>query len=166
MIRRKYFLSFLKEKDWLVHKNRNGYELVSRRGFNYDIKKTLIPVEYEYVFLKKGKKSYKEFDYKSKDAEAQAIYANGDILLLKKPLSKGEISVFSNSTERINNANEKRAALNITAIVQLGCALIISALIKFIPPLRIILAIASIPFIAMSLYNLYFSYQIGKYIKD
>ncbi|MBQ8605919.1 MAG: hypothetical protein IJ408_04210 [Clostridia bacterium] len=165
MVRRKLFLSFLKEYQWLVHKNRNGYELDSRRLFNYDIKKTLVPVSYEYVFLKNGKRSYKEFDYKSKDPDAKAVYANSDILLVKKPISLGKITVFKSADEKKQNALKKRASLNTTALVLLGIALIMTVFMKILSPFAIVFLIADVFLILLAGYNYFLSYQIGKYIK-
>lgn len=166
MVRNKFFLTFLKEHEWLISKNRNGYELDSRRAFRYDIKKTCIPVNYEYVFLKKGKKSYKAFDYKSKDPEAKAVYANADILLIKKPMTKGDITVFASDTERKRNAAEKRTALNISSLLLLGTALIGTVPMRLISQASWVFLAIDICLILMAAYNYYLSYQIKKYISD
>lgn len=166
MIRRKYFLSFLKELEWLRRKNRNGYELASRRGIGYDIKKTNVPVSYEYVFLKSGKKSYKEFAYKTKDPDATAVYANADMLLVKKPISSGKLTLFASQSDKKQNAAQKRTALNMSALILLGGALISTALARIIRPIGWLFLLADVVFILLALYNYFLSYNIKKYIEQ
>ena len=166
MVRKKFFISFLKEYEWLESKNRNGYELESRKLNCYNVSKTLVPVEYEYVFLKKGKKSYKEFDYKSRDKDAKAVYANADVLLVKKPLVKGDITVFSGREEKLRNAAEKRTSLNISALIMLGIALILSVLMRILTPLKWVFFAVDVCLVLSAAYNYYLSYQINKYIKE
>ena len=148
-----------------MEKNHNGYELETRKGVRYDMKRTLMPVSYEYVFLPKGRKSYKAFDYKSKDPDARAVYANGDVLLVKKPLSKGDITVFNSIDDKKLNAAKKRTSLNKSALLLIGVALIVSALMKIISPLRLIFLIIDIVLVLMAGYNYYLSYLIAKFIK-
>ena len=166
MIRRKFFLSFIKELEWLRRKNRNGYELASRRMADYDIKKTNVPVSYEYVFLKNGKKSYKEFDYKSKDPSAIAVYANADMLLVKKPICDGALTLFSSASDKKQNAAQKRTALNMSALIFLGATLISTALARVIRPIGWLFLLADIVFILLALYNYFLSYNIKKYIEQ
>ncbi len=165
MVITKFFISFIKEKNWLEQMNKKGYELKKRSGFVYMFEKTDTEVLYEYVFLKNGKRSYCEFDYKSKDTDAKAIYGNADMFLLKKPKSKGKVTVFQTLDEKKLNAAKKKAALNSTAALYIGVCALCAALIKIITPLRWVFLAVAVVFMVMSLWSYYLSYNIGKYVK-
>lgn len=120
MIKKKFFLFFDSEKKWLKKMNNEGYELVKAGPFTYQFEKTDVKLDYEYVFLKNGKKSYDNLDYKSKDPDAKAVYANAETALFKKPCDKGEFTIFQSLDEKKKNYLAKRSSLYTESICFLG----------------------------------------------
>lgn len=85
----KIFFSFADECGWLEKMNKEGYELMSAAPLTFRFDKTNNTVNYEYIPLKRGKKSFLALDYKKKDKDLKAIYATSDMALFKKTKSKG-----------------------------------------------------------------------------
>ena len=125
---KKIFLSFVGEKRWLEKMNEEGYELMSAAPFTYTLEKTDERVTYEYVYLKKGKKSFDELDYKSRDRDARAVYANAETALFKKPVSKGEITIFSGDSERRLNLLKRRSAVYTESICLFAAVMLLCML--------------------------------------
>lgn len=160
----KFFFSAESELKWLESINRLGYEPVSASLFSYTFEKTDREMQFEHVFLKSGKRSYKEFNYKSRDNKAKAVYANGDRALFKKPTSQGGFELFSSNAERLLNAEQKRASLNTQALIYLGAVLICTLLSESISVLAWVMRAGVAVFGFLSVYDYIFAFTLGKYI--
>ena len=161
----KFFLSPESEIRWLESMNRLGFEPVSASLFSYTFEKTGRELEFCHVFLKKGKKSYREFDYKSRDPQSKAVYANADRALFKKEKAKGGFNLFSNSAERLLNAEQKRASLNTQALIYLGLVLICTLLFNSISVVAIISRICLFVFAFLAIYDYFTSVNLLKFIR-
>lgn len=164
--RNKLFISILAEKKWLENMNRLGYEPISAGLGSYKFEKTDRRLKFEYVFLKNGRKSFKEFDYKSKDARCKAVYANADRALFKRLDSAGEFTLFGSDEERILNAERKKTALNSQALLNMGLVLIFTLLSEIIYPLAWFLRLCVAVFAVLAIIDYTQTYQLSKYIKE
>ena len=96
----KIFLTAALEKKWLDQMSQNGFELLSRKGFSYEFKKSSRQTFYQYVFLKHGKKSFLQLDYKKRDPKAKLVYGGSEFALFKR---KGECpQVLAGNNLKIN----------------------------------------------------------------
>lgn len=159
---KKFFRSFLKEKRWLEKMNGDGYELMSAAPFTYTFEKTGKQTAYEYVFLKKGRKSYIEFDYKSKDSDAKAVYANGYVALFKKPVKKGEFTLFKSFSDKRTNYMKRRSSLYIGAVAYVAGFAISVLLWQRLDALPLLFV--GIAFAVLGINNYLLSMEIDKYI--
>ena len=118
-VKHRIFLSFADEKRWLENMNRDGYELMSVSPFTYTFEKTDTAVFYEYIPLSRGRKSFKSLDYKKKDRDMRAVYANSEMALFKKPLDKDMPKLMSVS-EKLLAFAKYRVSLSTYALVFLA----------------------------------------------
>lgn len=164
--RKKFFTDCRKEKKWLEDMNKLGYELVSATLGRYKFNKTDRKIIYDYVFLKSGRKSFKEFDYKSKDARCKAVYANADRALFKRLESAGDFTLFSSRDEKILNAERKKTQLNSHALLNMGLVLIFTALSKVITPLSWLMYLCVIACAILAIIDYSQTYHMSKYISE
>ena len=132
MIIRKMFLSFIGEKRWLEKMNRDGYEPTRVTPYTYEFEKTDKSVVFEYVFLKNGKKSFDALDYKQKDADAKAVYANAEVALFKKPADKGAFTILTESQKKVNLLR-KRSSLYTECLIFLAVTMTKTGHQRFMP---------------------------------
>ena len=118
------FLSFIGEKRWLEKMNRDGYEPTRVTPYTYEFEKTDKSVVFEYVFLKNGKKSFDALDYKQKDADAKAVYANAEVALFKKPADKGAFTILTESQKKVNLLR-KRSSLYTECLIFLAVTMML-----------------------------------------
>ena len=83
-VKHRMFFSFVDEKRWLEKMNSDGLELMRAAPFKFEFEKTDIPVLYEYVPLRHGRKSFSALNYKKKDKYLKAVYAKADMALFRK----------------------------------------------------------------------------------
>lgn len=153
----KIFLTTYAEKKWL--ESQHGFELTKREGFGYTLEKTDEDVFYRYVFLKNGRKSFLELDYKSKDKNAQAIYGNGFVALFKKYGEKP--SILPTEQLKLNYLRHRQRRIT-TAICLLAAALCAAAVGRILAPLWLLSAL----FIAVSVVYLIDARATEKMIKE
>lgn len=161
----KFFFSADAERKWLENINRLGYEPVSASLFSYTFEKTDREMQFEYVFLKNGKKSYKEFNYKSRDPRSKAVYANADRALFKKQKTQGDFELFSSRAEKMLNVEQKRSSLNTQALVYLGMVLICLLLSNGISMISWVMRACVAVFALLAVYDYISVFALGKYIR-
>lgn len=166
VIKKKFFISCQKEKKWLEAMNSIGYELVSASLGRYKFNKTDRKIIFEYVFLKNGRKSFKEFDYKTKDARCKAVYANADRALFKRLESAGDFTLFESRDDKILNAEKKKTQLNSHALLNMGLVLIFTALSEAIYPLAWLMRLCVAVFAILAIIDYSQTYHMVKYIKE
>lgn len=152
-VKRKYFLGTAKEKAYLDKMNADGYELVSAAPFTYVFEKTDRQVNYEYVMLKHGKRSYLAFNYKERDPNAKAVYANGDCALFKKAVEDGEFTLFSDTDEKRLNRAQKKTSFNTNMTIFIALTVIFITLGKNATP-SIVCAVLSALLAITNYFNL------------
>ncbi len=81
---KKIFLSVFSEKAWLEQMAKDGYVLKKHCGISYMFEKTEKNVFYRYIFLKNGRKTFLELDYKNRDPKCNFIYGNGMYALFSR----------------------------------------------------------------------------------
>lgn len=102
----KIFITTYSEKKWLDKMADDGYELIKHQGILYEFEKTDKRIFYQHIFLKKGRKSYLELDYKKKDKDAKAIYGNGFVALFRR--YKESPKILSSDELRLNYLKHKQ----------------------------------------------------------
>lgn len=142
----KLFLNTAAQLRWLNSMSQNGYELTRRTLFCYHFEKSNTPTFYQYVFLKQGKKSFLELDYKAKDKNARLVFGNSELALFK---CKGrEPQILSDKDLRLNHLmyiQKKR----MSAVMSLALAMCASLIARQQPVLWVVtlaLIIASISY--------------------
>ena len=155
MLIRKLFISHTAEKKWLESMNAKGYELVSAAPFSYTLEKTGKRVSYEYIPLRKGKRTFDALDYKKKDKSARAVYCKSDMALFKKPADAGAFTVADEGEKRIMFA-WYRNGIWTRALVYLAVFAMLSMLAsRFSAPLIYVPAAAFLLLSCVCFYKLY-----------
>ena len=96
---KKIFLTIYNEKIFLEKMAKDGYVLTKHKGTSYFFEKTEKNVFYRYIFLKNGRKSFLELDYKNRDPNCRLIYGNGFVALFSREddypelMSKSELKM-------------------------------------------------------------------------
>lgn len=80
--------------------SQDGFELMSRKGFTYEFGQTSKAIFYQYVFLKHGKKTFLQLNYKKLDPKAKLVYGGSEFALFKRNGQAPE--VLDRSKLRIN----------------------------------------------------------------
>ncbi len=134
MKKTKVFLTVNSEKKWLEKMAERGYALKKRAGFCYIFEKKN-NVKYQYVFLKNGRKSFLQLDYKKRDSDCRFIYGNSNVALFCKDGQSP--SVLTESEIKINYLRRKqKCTTTYLCLIMIGCSL--SALARIITPMWII----------------------------
>ena len=118
-VKHRMFFSFVDEKRWLEKMNSDGLELMRAAPFKFEFEKTDIPVLYEYVPLRHGRKSFSALNYKKKDKYLKAVYAKADMALFKKPESKGKPELLT-SDERLLAFARYKSSVSMYALMMLA----------------------------------------------
>lgn len=163
LIKRKIFFSFASEKSWLDGMNENGYELMSFSPFTYDFEKTDRRVEYTYIPLSSGRKSFIKLNHKQSDPDAAAIYANYERALFKKNEQLGKIRIMSPQDIRLGflRMRVKRTTSSLCVLaVSAMCAMLGARL--GIAPLYVFAAFL----LLYGIFGFCSAYSIEKYIKQ
>lgn len=158
----KIFLSFADEERWLYKMNEDGYELVRASLFTFAFEKTGKAVKYSYIPLKHGRRSFTALDYKNRDADIKAVYANSEMALFKKPTDSGEQRLLSRS-ELLKAYAVYRSSLSVHAVVYVAVFAMLSMLYT-----RMHAPAALIPaalFLIIGVLNFYRAHKTEQYIK-
>lgn len=158
----KFFLSFADELRWLEKMNKDGYELMSVSPMTYKFEKNDNRVQYEYIPLRHGKKSFIALDYKNKDKNTKVVYASYDIALFKKSQNKGLPAILTTKEKRL--AFERyRSSLSLHSIIYIAIFAMLSLIAgRFsVYPLYIMSAF----FLIFSASGFYNASKTEKYIK-
>lgn len=118
-VKHRMFFSFVDEKRWLEKMNCDGLELMRAAPFKFEFEKTDTPVHYEYVPLRRGKKSFSALNYKKKDKNLKVVYAKSDMALFKKPQSKGQPELLTGN-ERLLAFARYKSSVSMYALVMLA----------------------------------------------
>lgn len=156
------FFSFFDEKRWLDKMNEDGFELMRASLFTYVFEKTDKSVRYEYIPLRRGRKSFLALDYKNKDKDVKAVYGKSDMALFKKPADKGASSVMTAGEKRLAFERYK-SSLSVYSLVFFALAAMFALLARR-ADMKLLL-IASVIFIAVAAGELLRSAKVRRYIK-
>ncbi len=145
-VKHRMFFSFVDEGRWLEKMNSDGLELMRAAPFKFEFEKTDTQVQYEYVPLRRGKKSFSALNYKKKDKNLKAVYAKSDMALFKKPKSKGKSELLTNAELFLAFARYK-SSISINALIMLAFTAVFILLagrtglaVLYIPALLFLLA--------------------------
>lgn len=159
MIIKKLFLTTYSEKVWLENMARKGYVLTRHRGISYQFEKSDNNVFYRYIFLKNGRKSFVELDYKNRDPKCRFVYGNSYFALFLKEGDRP--ALLSNQELKLNYLRYRQGRYTAAiCYVAACCAFIVSAK-TFLP----MLLIAGIFAVLAALYMLDVKH-IDKMIKE
>ena len=156
------FFSFFDEKRWLDKMNEDGFELMRASLFTYVFEKTDKRVRYEYIPLRRGRKSFLALDYKNKDKDVKAVYGKSDMALFKKPADKGAPSVMTAGEKRLAFERYK-SSLSVYSLVFFALAAMFALLARR-ADMKLLL-IPSVIFIAVAAGELLRSAKARRYIK-
>ena len=156
------FFSFFDEKRWLDKMNEDGFELMRASLFTYVFENTGKSVRYEYIPLRRGRKSFLALDYKNKDKDVKAVYGKSDMALFKKPADKGAPSVMTAGEKRLAFERYK-SPLSVYSLVYFAVAAMFALLARR-SDMKLLL-IPSVIFIAVAAGELLRFAKVRRYIK-
>jgi len=117
MIIKKLFLTIYAEKKWLEEQAKLGYALKRHTGISYEFEQTDKSVFYRYIFLKNGRKSFLELDYKRRDPNCSFIYGNGIVALFKREEAYPEVLSVDELKKNYLKHRQSRHIFRLVAIL-------------------------------------------------
>ena len=156
---KKIFLTIYDEKVFLEKMAKDGYVLTKHKGVSYFFEKTEKNVFYRYIFLRNGRKSFLELDYKNRDPKCKFIYGNGFVALFSR--EDGCPELMSKSELKMNylKRRQSRQTMGICYIA-ICCAFI--ALARTLAPLWAVSAL----YLFLSAMYMYDAKKTDKMIKE
>ncbi len=118
---KKIFLTTYAEKKWLEEQAKNGYALKKHHGITYVFEKSDSPVFYRYIFLKKGRKSFLELDYKNRDPKCEFIYGNGFVALFSR--KDAYPGILSGNDLKLNYLKHRQSRQTAALCYIMGCCI-------------------------------------------
>ncbi len=159
MIIKKLFLTIYSEKKWLEKMASEGYVLKKHRGITYEFEKSDKGVFYRYIFLKNGRKSFLELDYKTRDPKCRLIYGNGYVALFSRKDAHPELLT---KQELKLNYLKHRQGRQTTAICYIAVCCMFVLATRILSPLCVLSAV----FAALAVLYVFDARNTDKMIKE